>query len=371
MTKAPGTQALQIFAGPRARARLAERGLSPGDVSVIPAAAGGPKGLVLNALDQYLFGDWLPRSTQEVHLVGASIGAWRMATACMTRNGADVQREFDRLAKDYAHQRYDDDSGRRSSKTRPDAATVTRGFKAKLDEVFKGHEAEVLSHPRLRLHVFTTRGRHLLRREGRLRTPLGYTGAFAANALARRAMGGWLERVVFSDPRAKLPVPLHDYRTHAVALAADNLLDSVLASCSIPFWLQAVHDIPGAPRGAYWDGGITDYHLHLDYAAMSGDALVLYPHFQRQVIPGWLDKPFRGRHRATPFLDNVVVLAPNPAWIATLPNAKLPDRNDFTLYGDDVDARARDWLRAVGEGRRLADEFAAACEHSSIEALPL
>jgi hypothetical protein len=29
--------------------------------------------------------------------------------------------------------------------------------------------------------------------------------------------------------------------------------------------LQAVHDIPGAPPGAYWDGGITDYHLHLDY----------------------------------------------------------------------------------------------------------
>ncbi|MBA3623611.1 MAG: hypothetical protein H0W48_03990 [Methylibium sp.] len=23
-----------------------------------------------------------------------------------------------------------------------------------------------------------------------------------------------------------------------------------------------MHDIPGAPPGAYWDGGITDYHLH-------------------------------------------------------------------------------------------------------------
>ena len=41
----------------------------------------------------------------------------------------------------------------------------------------------------------------------------------------------------------------------------------MLASCSIPFWLDAVHDIPGAPRGAYWDGGITDYHLHLDYGS--------------------------------------------------------------------------------------------------------
>ena len=102
----------------------------------------------------------------------------------------------------------------------------------------------------------------------------------------------------------------------------------MLASCSIPFWLEAVHDIPGAPRGAYWDGGITDYHLHLDYAPMH-EGLVLYPHFQPTVVPGWLDKALRHRHRATARLDNVVLLAPSPEWVATLPNGKLPDRDDF------------------------------------------
>jgi hypothetical protein len=39
--------ALQILAGPRARAHLREQGLRPQDVRVVPAAAGGPKGLVL------------------------------------------------------------------------------------------------------------------------------------------------------------------------------------------------------------------------------------------------------------------------------------------------------------------------------------
>ena len=68
-------QALQIFAGPRARASLAERGLRPEDVRLVPAAAGGPKGLILNALDRHIFGPWLAGSTQEVHLLGASIGA--------------------------------------------------------------------------------------------------------------------------------------------------------------------------------------------------------------------------------------------------------------------------------------------------------
>lgn len=353
--------ALQILAGPKARERLRERGLRPGDVHVVPGAAGGPKGLILNALDRHLFGEWLPAGGHEVHLLGASIGAWRMATACLGRSAADIEREFTRLAQEYAHQTYDSPPGKA-----PDAATVSRGFAAKLDEVFGGREALVLSHPQYRLHVFTSRGKHVLQREGRVRTPLGYLGAFAANAVSRRAMGSWLERVVFSDLRAPLPMPLRDYRSRQVGLEVENLQRSLLASCSIPFWLQAVHDIAGAPAGAYWDGGITDYHLHLNYAAMVGDGLVLYPHFQRQVIPGWLDKALKHRHRPSAFLDNVVLLAPHPDWVKTLPNAKLPDRADFQRYGDDVASRARDWLRAVREGERLRDEFRAACEQPSL-----
>ena len=354
--------ALQIYAGPKARARLAERGLRPEDVRIIPGAAGGPKGLILSALDQHIFGSWLASSLQEVHLVGASIGAWRMATACL----GDAEAEFARLAHDYVHQRYDSKPGKM-----PTAEDVSRGFRSKLVEVFGGREAQVLSHPRFRLHVFTSRGRHVLAREGRVRTPVGYLGAFAANLMARKAMGAWLERVVFSDPRSPLPMPLNDYRSRQVELGTHNLLSAVLASCSIPFWLQAVHDIPGGPKGAYWDGGITDYHLHLDYASMLGDGIVLYPHFQRQVIPGWLDKALKSRHRSTAFLDNVVLLSPNPEWVRSLPRGKLPDREDFKHYGDDTQARANAWLRAIAESARLRDEFAAACQQASIQALPL
>ncbi|MBV8470642.1 MAG: phospholipase [Burkholderiaceae bacterium] len=358
--------ALRIHAGPAARARLRERGLRPEDVRVIPAAAGGPKGLILGALDRYIFGEWLPQSTQAVHLLGASIGAWRMATACLTRNPAEVEAEFLRLAHDYVHQDYETGPGRR-----PTAAAVSRSFAAKLDEVFGGREALALSHPRLHLHVFTSRGRHVLAREGRLRTPLGYTAAFAANLAHRRAMGGFLERVVFSDPRAPLPMPLHDYRSRQVALSTGNFQPSVLASCSIPFWLQAVHDIAGAPRGAYWDGGITDYHLHLNYAAMAGEGLVLYPHFQQQVIPGWLDKGLKRRHGPTSFLDRVVLLVPNPEWVKTLPNAKLPDRNDFQAYAGDLPGRVKAWQGAIARSEQLRDEFAAACGAESLDALPL
>ena len=52
-------KALQIHAGATALKQLREHGLQPADVRIIPAAAGGPKGLVLNPLDRYLFGEWL------------------------------------------------------------------------------------------------------------------------------------------------------------------------------------------------------------------------------------------------------------------------------------------------------------------------
>jgi len=348
--------------------RLRERGLSPGDVRIIPAAAGGPKGLVLNPLDRFIFGEWLAPSTHTVHLMGASIGAWRMATACLD----DPAAQFERLADDYITQDYAHAPGKP-----PLPRHVSEVFAATLQQRFGGNPAQLLQHPRYRLHVFTSHGRHVLRRQGRLRTPLGYAGAFVANTLHRRAMGGWLERVVFSDLREPLPLHLRDFRTQVVGLDANNLCASILASCSIPFWLDAVHDIPGAPAGAYWDGGITDYHLHLDYGSMHRPpadeaGLVLYPHFQSSVIPGWLDKALKHRHRATAHLDNVVLLSPTPQWIATLPNAKLPDRNDFKAYGDDVGARIRVWRRAVAESRRLADEFAQWLHAGrAIEVLPL
>ena len=134
-------------------------------------------------------------------------------------------------------------------------------------------------------------------------------------------------------------------------------MPALQASCSIPFVLKAIHDIPGAPPGAYWDGGITDYHLHLDYAPRAASPIVLYPHFQRAVVPGWLDKGLKWRHKATSALDNMVVLSPDPDWVRRLPNAKLPDRNDFTHYGTDSRARAQAWLAATRASQQLVDEW--------------
>jgi len=215
---------------------------------------------------------------------------------------------------------------------------------------------EVLGHSRYKLHIVTSRGRHILKREHPVATPLGYLGAFLSNGVHRKAMGAWLERVVFSSPGAALPFAVTDYRTRQVSLSQANFNPALQASCSIPFVLRSVRDIAGAPAGAYWDGGITDYHLHLNYPAAS-NGLVLYPHFQKSVVPGWLDKALKWRHKATPFLDNMVLLAPSPDWVQTLPNGKLPDRQDFTRYGADLPGRVKAWSAAASSSEQLADEW--------------
>ena len=76
-------RALCIYAGPAALRLIEKEGLQAADVCTIPGAAGGPKGLILGSLDRFIFGQWLAQSGERVHLVGASIGAWRMATACL------------------------------------------------------------------------------------------------------------------------------------------------------------------------------------------------------------------------------------------------------------------------------------------------
>ena len=427
-------KALRIHAGPAARLHLEQCGLQPGDVQVVPAAAGGPKGLILGPLDRFLFGQWLARSAQPVHLVGASIGAWRMATACLD----DPVAAFERLEHDYIHQHYDLPPGRR----RPSAQHVSERFGQSLQAFYGGKVAQVLQHPRYRLHIVTSRGRHILSREHGLATPLGYLGAFLSNAVRRKALGAWLERVVFSSPGpqasqvAALPFGTSDYPTRQVRLRPDNFMPALQASCSIPFVLQAVHHIPGAPPGAYWDGGITDYHLHLHYrtgpglsaapwapagasqgvdnaidlgasraygqragvekdpengpengllggppslpggARPAGDVggpvgagLVLYPHFQHRVVPGWLDKGLKWRHRATAALDRMVVLSPSEEWVRSLPHGKLPDRRDFTHYGTDSAGRAKAWLAATRASEQLVDEWQAWLQRPDMDAV--
>ncbi len=277
----PNRLPIVIRAGPLAAARIRADGLAPGDVAVVPAAAGGPKGLILHGLDAFVFGEWLPRAPRERHFVGASIGAWRMASALHP----DPVGAFRRLARLYAGQRYP---------RKPTAAYVTGVCRELVGELVAGATEAILNHPRHRLSVLTVRGRGPLERaETRRSEAFGFALAAAANAAGRARLARFLERVVFHDPRDGahwLGSRFDAFHTRFAALSAANLREALLASASIPLVLEAVTGIAQAPPGAYWDGGIIDYHLHLPWPR--ADGLVLYPHFVDHVVPGWLDKSF-------------------------------------------------------------------------------
>ncbi len=348
---------LTIQAGPAALAHLRKHGLRAQDVAVIPAAAGGPKGLIFQKLDQWLFGEWLPAAPRPRTLIGASIGAWRMAAACC----ADPAAAFQRLGDLYSEQRYP---------PKPSARFVSDTCAQLLAGVIGGHEEEIVRHPQYRLQVLAARGRRLLRAPaGNAVIGAGFGLATLGNLAARSQLAPHLARVVIGDGRDPLPwlrEKFDAFHTQFAPLAAGNLGAALLASGTLPFTMAPVRGIPGAPPGTYWDGGLIDYHLALPYSRIGGDAgggLVLYPHFGAEIVPGWLDKalPWRRAHRGATrgWLDNMLLVSPSPAFLQTLARAKLPDRKDFHHYGLDHDARIRAWKRAMAEGERLRDALAA------------
>ena len=342
------SSAITIRLGRRARARIAEQGVRALDIAIVPAAAGGPKGLILHQLDCWLFGDFLPQAPRRRQFIGASIGAWRMAAATL----ADPVAAQRRLVQEYVGQRYPD---------KPSPAHVSRTCRALLDAMLDGQDTQLLQHAQHSLAVLAARGIGGLGVPGVWRDRRGFLLAAAGNAVARARLAASLERVVFHagpDGASWLRSRFDAFNGHFVPLAPDNLRDALLASGSIPLVLDAVTDIAGAPPGRYWDGGLVDYHLHLPYQREPD--LVLYPHFADHLVPGWLDKamPWRRVRGQDAALDNLILVSPSPAFVASLPNGKLPDRRDFPHYGQDHAGRIRDWRRAIAESERMAAAFA-------------
>jgi len=332
-------------AGPGAIAHVRQHGLSPADIACVPAAAGGPKGLALIPFDRLFYREWLCRPGVEVELIGASVGAWRMAALAMP----DPLAALDRLQHAYVRdQNY-------AERPRPQDVAVAIARIA--GAVLGGRTLEV--RPGVALTVVTSRARGPLAGKD---SKLAFARATLSNAVSRAWLAGHLERVLFCAGRAGfLAEPFDEFGLVRVPLDARNAGDALLASGTIPLLCTPVRDIAGAPPGHYWDGALVDYHLLLPYPRLTrADGrrrIVFYPHFNDYVTPGWLDKhlPWRKAPRAHPWLDDMLLAAPAPGFLARLPNGKLPDRQDFYRYGQDHAARIRDWERAIGECERYAE----------------
>ncbi|MBD9397830.1 patatin-like phospholipase family protein [Pseudomonas sp. PDM11] len=334
--------ALTLKVGRRAMARIRERGLQPADVGTLPGAAGGPKALGIQGLDIALFSDWLARAPRERSLIGASIGSWRFASACLPDPAAALQR----LGELY--------TGMRFAKG-VSIAEVSARCVQMLDELLQQQDAAVLDNPHYRLNIVVVKSHGRLAEDDRRSLGLGLSSVIGSNLLGRPRLARHFERVILHDARLAPPLhPLTDFPSRCLPLDVGNLRHALLASGSIPFVMQGVRDIPGAGPGTYRDGGLLDYHLDLPY---SGNDVVLYPHFTDRIIPGWFDKGMPWRRGDAMRLQDVLLLAPSREYLARLPYGKLPDRKDFTRFLSDDAGRERYWRQAMDESRRLGDEF--------------
>ncbi|BET24812.1 hypothetical protein RGQ30_03130 [Limnobacter thiooxidans] len=365
---------IQVILGERAKAHIANKGLRPEDICAIPAAAGGPKGLILQGLDQYLFSDWLgaehlrqraAKGIKPLQLIGASIGAWRMAAAASSNPIAS----FKRLAQQYVEAQ--------DYRKGVDRHEISRVCGAMVQAVV-AEEAQCMAKPvGKELLVWVNRGltplyhaksqahSHAQHQHARMQ---GFASAVLANSLNRNRLSSYFERWVFQSPGAHtdwLRQPFDRIPTRIENLDSLNIHDALLASGSIPFVLNPVHKITQAlennstevkhHEGPFWDGGLTDYHLALPYHRLDG--LVLYPHFAPTVTPGWLDKFLKLRKAKPEWMSNVILVCPSPQFVASLPAKKIPDRSDFKRYKFDHSVRIPLWQSAIRESHRMADDF--------------
>jgi hypothetical protein len=334
---------LSLRAGPAALRLIRDRGLRAEDVDVLPGASGGAKWLVLAGLDRYLFGEFLqqPR-TRPLHLIGSSIGSWRMA--CLGQR--DPIAALGRGHHAYIfEQRYT---------PRPSTREITRILENALGRILgETGPDEILAHPWARLHVITAEGRGLAASASRAGLRAALASAALGNLISRRTLAWQLRRYVFHAAGEETPFQnLTDLPTRHVPLTRDNIRAVLRASGSIPLLQEGVR-IPGLPDGVHWDGGVLDYHLDIDFGA--GEGLVLYPHFYSHVVPGWFDKSLRWRRASGRNFGRTLLIAPSDEFVARLPGARIPDRRDF--YRMSHDERERVWQGVLAASEELGSEL--------------
>ncbi|MDR3237686.1 MAG: patatin-like phospholipase family protein [Spirochaetia bacterium] len=337
-----GSSAIEIIRG---------KGLQQDDIDIIAGAAGGPKWLVLSRIDRALFGEFLKERKRPLFLIGSSIGAWRFAAVTQKNPVLAIERFEER----YIRQSY-------SAKPSPEEVSAES---MRILEAYLGKAAayEVLSHPYLRLNIFTDRSHGVLNSHSVKRLTAGLGAAALLNFFSRKAMTLFFTRTLFYDRRTLPPFfDMDDFPTDKAAFTPENLKAALMASGSIPAVMRGVENIPGAAEGIYRDGGMIDYHIDIPFKSKG---LVLYPHFFGRIVPGWFDKYVPWHKPASH--EKTLLVYPSPEFVESLPLKKIPDRKDLYLFAGKDKERIEYWNAVTERCKRLEDDFLEAVNSGSIK----
>jgi hypothetical protein len=334
---------LDIYAGPKALQRITNEGFAPELFDTILGASGGPKWFVLAGLDRVIIPEFFANTAHKLHVVGSSAGAFR--AACMAQN--DPKAAINRLAHYYANTVYND---------KPSPFDITQSVYTIMDQLMgQTGVAEILNNERVKVHFIVARAKGLTRFEHKALQIPGLLMSAGMNALSRKKLKHYYDRVVFSTDSITIDCP-YGLPSEYLSLTMQNLIQALTASGSIPAIMEGIKNISDAPQGMYRDGGIIDYHFDLSFPhQQSSDSLTLYPHFYPKPITGWFDKSLKKRKPHAKNYDNVVMLVPSAEFVAKLPYGKIPDRTDFETMN--ASTRIAYWTRVLDETDRLGEEF--------------
>jgi predicted acylesterase/phospholipase RssA len=361
------TSPLIIAAGPTAYEHIKKNGLSPDDISAVFGASGAAKWLAIAGLDARIFGDWLTerQNPTPIDLFGTSVGAFKLAAAART----DPRKALEKMAHAYVHQSYAnaltyDAITDQTNKTMSKFLGADDGS----DDISVGI-GEVLGNPHYRLHIGAVRCHGRLNEEGQNPQRLAMLRAGLLSPFTDRHLRGLAERVVFSDPRHELTFHARDgFAVSTKTLTADNFENALQASGAIPVYMRPVR-LSEDPDHIYRDGGLLDYHPLPGSFWPERDGLILYPHFYGHFKKRWFDKFYPWRKARAAELDRVVMLAPNRAFIKSLPDGKIPSRQGFVAYRKNEAERFDKWSQVVERSAQLGAVFIDACASGKISQL--
>ncbi|HPS57214.1 MAG TPA: patatin-like phospholipase family protein [Spirochaetota bacterium] len=333
---------IAVYAGARARRIIQDRGLREDDISGIIGASGGPKFLVLAGLDKYIFSSWFKKRTKPLEILGSSIGAWRGAAfAC-----EDPVAKHELFVNAYLTQHYE---------KKTTAADVTAESIRIMDIYLHDTDIDyILGRSKICLNIISTRCTGLSASDNNALLMAALAPAVIANIASRKALLKFFTRTMFYDRRSQSPFRSIAGQDSQIPLTPDNIRGAILSSGSIPFVMEGISGIPGAPEGTYRDGGLTDYH---PVPVKEHRGIILYPHFTERIIPGWLDKSLVWRKPAKESLADILLIAPSKKFIESLPYRKIPDRSDFAKFEGNDNERLRYWNEVIQKSSIMGEEF--------------
>lgn len=336
----PSRRDIRIAAGTHAYEVIRDGGLSWNDIRIYFGPAVGPRWLIAAGFDRTLIRSGHLGRVKPLLLLGASAGAWRLATWVQP----EAEKSYSALIESYISAHY-------TSQDTPE--TIQTSLLKIIDSAIEDDALPfALKHPRYRLAIITSRSRHITASSSKWLQGLGFGLCFLFNALSPQGIFLFIDRVVFYSG----PLPPLCERGYCVPLATANFKPALLASGAIPLVVAGVRNIYGAPKGTYRDGGLTDYQLNSTTPPHGCTGLSLCFLHQAQIIPRWLDKRL-ARPPEAERLANTIIVRPSEELIAQLPGGKVPDRDDITRYLTDPETRMKNWRESVDKCAHLGEVF--------------